>query len=266
MHDLTHVINFNLPDEAQNYVHRSGRTGRAGKQGISIAIIHTREGRRINEIEKSAGISFRREPVPTGKEVCSRQLLSLIDKIQKVEVDESQIGPFLPEIYKKLGWLDREQLIKHFVSAEFNRFLSYYKGAKDINVTARGRDQAREEPKEKRVFAQFFINLGTGNHLNPAKLIGVINEYLGTNRAGIGRIEIHKKYSLFEIEESFMTKVMSAMNGARFGGTTIQLQLTDRRVEMPQKNKKPARSSKRKGTKRGYQDGKGKGKKGRKRW
>ena len=133
--------------------------------------------------------------MPTGREVCSRQLLALIDKIQNVEVDESQIEPFLPEIYQKLNWLDREQLIKHFVSAEFNRFLSYYKEARDLNVTGKTGDSDGRKKKGKRVFIQFYINLGSKNHLNPSKLIGLINELIETKSAGIGRIDVQKKSS-----------------------------------------------------------------------
>ncbi|MEO0339523.1 MAG: DEAD/DEAH box helicase, partial [Bacteroidota bacterium] len=131
--DLTHVINYNLPDDIEAYVHRSGRTGRAGKKGISIAIVNSREKKRIRDIERTSKITFAHTPVPTGKEICSKQLYSLIEKIEKVEVDEKEIEPFLPEIYEKLEALDREQIIKHFVYSEFNRFLDYYKDAPDLN-------------------------------------------------------------------------------------------------------------------------------------
>ena len=133
VNDLTHVINYNLPDDYETYIHRSGRTGRAGKTGISIAIIHGRETRKLKEIERKHGISFKKELVPNGVDICKNRLYSLIDKIEKVNVDEKQIEPFLPYIYEKLDWLDREKLIKHFVSAEFNRYLSYYKNSTDIN-------------------------------------------------------------------------------------------------------------------------------------
>ena len=233
VNDLTHVINFNLPDDSQNYVHRSGRTGRAGKSGVSIAIIHTREGRKIAEIERTAGIKFKKENVPTGQEVCSKQLFALVDKIENIEVNESQIGPFLPEVYAKLSWLDREQLIKHFVSAEFNRFLSYYKGARDLNVSERGRERTERERQQPRTFAQFYLNLGFKNHLNPAKVIGLVNETLDSNQAAIGKIDVQKKYTLFEVEEKYMTAILSKMNGKKFGGTTIQVEMTDTRTEYP---------------------------------
>jgi ATP-dependent RNA helicase DeaD len=134
--DLTHVINYNLPDDDEIYIHRSGRTGRAGKKGLSMVIIHGREIRKLKDIEKTSGISFVKKEVPNGLDICKKRLYALIDKIEKVDINEDQIEPFLPYIYDKLNWLDREKLIKHFVSAEFNRYLSYYKDSKDINLKA----------------------------------------------------------------------------------------------------------------------------------
>ena len=149
--ELTHVINYNLPDDDEIYVHRSGRTGRAGRNGISIAIIHGREHHRIKEIERKSSISFNRQRVPNGLEICKKRLYTLIDKIEKVKVNEDQIEQFLPYIYDKLNWLDREQLIKHFVSTEFNRYLSYYRDARDINIESHGREKVhRKKPKRKR--------------------------------------------------------------------------------------------------------------------
>ena len=147
--DLTHVINYNLPDDDEIYIHRSGRTGRAGKKGISIVIIHGREIRRLKGIEKKSGIHFVKKEVPNGLDICKKRLYALIDKIEKVNVDEDQIEPFLPYIYDKLNWLDREKLIKHFVSAEFNRYLSYYKHSRDINVVSFEKDN-KKRPKRKR--------------------------------------------------------------------------------------------------------------------
>ena len=160
VNDLTHIINFNLPDDYETYIHRSGRTGRAGKTGISIAIIHGRETRKLKEIERKHGISFKKELVPNGVDICKNRLYSLIDKIEKVKVDEKQIEPFLPYIYEKLDWLDREKLIKHFVSAEFNRYLSYYKNSSDINFDgysdgksdSKGGNRNRNRTRGKRRF------------------------------------------------------------------------------------------------------------------
>ncbi|TNF45499.1 MAG: DEAD/DEAH box helicase, partial [Bacteroidetes bacterium] len=134
VNDLSHVINYNLPDDPEVYIHRSGRTGRAGKKGISVTLIHLREKGKLKQVERTVNQPFIKKMVPSGKEICEKQLFSLIDKVENIEVNNEQIGEFMPVIYKKLAWLDREELIKHFVSVEFNRFLTYYENAQDINV------------------------------------------------------------------------------------------------------------------------------------
>jgi len=150
--DLTHVINYNLPDDDEIYIHRSGRTGRAGKKGVSMVIIHGREIRKLKDIERMSGISFTKKDVPNGLDICKKRLYALIDKIEKVNVNEEQIEPFLPYIYEKLNWLDRKKLIKHFVSAEFNRYLSYYKNSKDINVEAYKEENTKRQKSNRRKF------------------------------------------------------------------------------------------------------------------
>ena len=243
--DLTHVINYNLPDESEVYTHRSGRTGRAGKNGISIAICHTREMYKIKDIERKSRIRFNREMVPSGKDICQKQLLSLIDKIKKVEVNDSQIEPFLPEIYEKLELLDRENLIKHFVSAEFNRFLSYYKNARDVNYSSKPQKD-RKNKREKRErqsrnerrrtpFTSFYINLGSKNKLNPNRLMGIINESLRSGDATIGKIEIMKKFSFFELEESKKSLLLKNIKGQEFEGEPILVEVAN---EKPITNKK----------------------------
>lgn len=232
VNDLTHVINFNLPDNPEVYTHRSGRTGRAGKSGISIAIIHSRDMRKIKDIEKRSGISFKKELVPTGKDICSKQLYKLIDKIENVEVDEDQIGPFLPTINKKLSWLSREQLIKRFVSAEFNRFLEYYKGSRDLNLTDKKKDRGKQEQKTKRErrsqgFSTLYINLGYKNDLTPHRLIGLINEVLDSSEAEIGKIEITKKYSFFEIDTLVAPQLLEGLKRTKFEGVSVFAELTE---------------------------------------
>lgn len=138
--DLTHVINYNLPDDPDTYIHRSGRTGRAHRKGVSVVIIHSREHGRLKDLERRIGKPFEKKRIPTGKEICEKQLYHLVDKVENVEVEESQIKDYLPVIFNKLSWLDREELIKRFMSIEFNRFLSYYKDSRDINVESRASD------------------------------------------------------------------------------------------------------------------------------
>ena len=249
VNDLTHVVNINLPDNAESYIHRSGRTGRAGKSGISIAIIHMRETGRIRDIERRSGISFKKELIPSGKDICKTQLFSLIDKIQKVEVDDAVIDPFMPEIYEKLESLSREELIKHFVSTEFNRFLEYYKNARDINVpdrTARrdrrdrdrdfrgrddrGRDDRRGrkdwQERRKTPFTRLYINVGSGNDLNPKRLIGLINHGLDSGNAEIGKIEVMNKCAFFEIDEKVAEPLMNALRGQIFEGVSLLVEVS----------------------------------------
>ena len=233
VNDLTHVINYNLPDEEEVYVHRSGRTGRAGKSGISIAIIHTREVGRIRAIERISKIKFSSELVPSGKDICQKQLYSLMDKIKRVVVDEYQIEPFLPTIYEKLESLDREELIKHFVSAEFNRFLDYYKNSRDINVSESPsrknskppRERVSQKERRKSSFASLFINVGKNNNVSPSRLIGIINEGLNSSDAVIGKIEVMKNSSFFEIEESKKSQLLKALNGTVVGGMQLSVEI-----------------------------------------
>ena len=239
--DLTHVINFNLPDDDEIYVHRSGRTGRKGKKGISIIIIHSREMRKMREIEKKSSITFVRNPVPVGLEICKKRLYTLIDKVENVEVDEQQISQFMPDIYKKLEWLEREELIKHFVSTEFNRYLSYYKNAKDINISGDGmgkkrnkREKRSREERQESSFAGFYINVGFRHKLNPGKLIGLINECLRSSDAVIGKIEVMKTSSFFEIDNKWKSKLFVGFKGKKFKGISLLVEEDKGR----QKNKK----------------------------
>lgn len=150
VNDLTHVINYNLPDDPDVYVHRSGRTGRAHRKGVSITIIHSREHGRLRDVERRVGKSIEKKRVPTGREICEKQLYHLVDKVENVEVEENQIKDYLPVIFNKLAWLDREELIKRFMSIEFNRFLAYYKDAHDINVDSKRPDQKRSDSRDDR--------------------------------------------------------------------------------------------------------------------
>ena len=237
--DLTHIVNYNLPDDLEIYIHRSGRTGRAGKKGKSIAIVHTREGRRIKEIEKKFKIKFTQEQVPSGKDICTKQLYALVDKIEKTEVDDKQIEPFMPAIYKKLGWLSREDLIKHFVSAEFNRFLEYYKHARDINVSenersdrkGRQRDKKSWAEKRKTRYTRLHINVGSKHKLTPLRLIGLVNNGLDSGDAEIGKIEILRQFSFFEIEDTMESDVIKVLKGKDFEGVALEVEISKERPE-----------------------------------
>ncbi len=241
VNELSHIINYNLPDEPEVYTHRSGRTARAGKKGVSIAIIHSRETRKLKLIEKTAGISFSKMKPPSGQDVCSKQLFSLIDKIEKVKVNEAQIEPFLPAIYEKLQWLDREALIKHFVSAEFNRFFNYYKNAKDLDIDSKSKSEwADGKERGRQDMSRLFINVGSKQNLNAQRLIGLINETLDSSSAEIGKIDVLKNFSFFEIEKKVVDLLIAGIGNQDFEGVKLA-------VEVAQENpKKSGRSKDRK--------------------
>ena len=236
VNNLSHIINYNLPDDPEIYTHRSGRTGRAGKTGISIAIVHSRELRRLKDIEKISGVTFSKELVPTGEDICKKQLYALIDKIKNIEVDNEKIEPFLSSIHKKLDGLDRDQLIKHFVYAEFSRFISYYKNARDVNVfSAKKSSRPRTDRKSrgrdnssKNNFTRFHINIGTKHRLNPLKLISLINESLNSDIHEIGKIEILKTFSFFEIDSIVSQELLETLNETKFNNVKVKVDISKR--------------------------------------
>ena len=236
VNNLSHIINYNLPDDPEIYTHRSGRTGRAGRTGISIAIVHSRELRRLKDIEKISGVTFSKELVPTGEDICKKQLYALIDKIKNIEVDNEKIEPFLSSIHKKLDGLDRDQLIKQFVYAEFSRFISYYKNARDVNVfSAKKSSRSRTDRKSrgrdnssKNNFTRFHINIGTKHRLNPLKLISLINESLNSDIHEIGKIEILKTFSFFEIDSIVSQELLETLNETKFNNVKVKVDISKR--------------------------------------
>ena len=254
VNDLTHIINYNLPDDAASYTHRSGRTGRAGKTGISIAIIHMREKHRIKEIEGKLKRTFQRGRIPSGQDICATQLLRMIDTMKQVEIDHKQIAPFLPAIMERLSMLDREELIKKFVSVEFNRFLEYYRNAPDLNVSeGEKRPEPRQAPRENKVFkpssrqmiSRFLINVGKKDGINPGRLIGEINDAAGNKKLRIGKIEMMNNSAILEVESSFAPQVMGAFKNLMINGKPVAIKLVKDRIsdgkgEGTYKARKPA--------------------------
>jgi ATP-dependent RNA helicase DeaD len=226
VNDLTHIINYNLPDELEAYIHRSGRTGRAGKHGISITIVHGRETNKISQLEKKVGKPFEHKQVPNGQEVCEKQLFSLIDKVEWVEVDESTIEGYLDVIYKKLAWLPREELIKRFVSVEFNRFLAYYKDAVDLNVSAQKSREKKKSRESNMNFTRFHINLGSRNKVSVIDLISLINKHTGNQSIEIGKIEILNNFSFFEIDKSHEEEIVNAFKNVKRDGLKIKVEVS----------------------------------------
>jgi len=224
--ELTHVINHKLPDQIENYTHRSGRTGRAGNKGISIVLVNGKEKGKLRPIEKIIQKKFIQAKVPSGKEICQNQLMNLIDKVQAIEVNETQINEFLPSIYEKLKDLDREKLIQKFVSLEFNTMLAYYENAKDLNDLS-SRDNSRARSVNENM-TRFFINIGRKDSLNPAKLIGLINDQNIGDKIEIGAIDILDTFSFFELDKNFEVKALETFskNQPDFDGRSVNIEVT----------------------------------------
>lgn len=229
VNDLTHVINYGLPDDTESYTHRSGRTGRAGKTGISIAIINLREKGRMKDIERIIKKKFEVSVLPSGKEICQQQLIKVIDDIEKVKVDEEEIETFLPGIYRKLDWLDKEDLIKRVVSLEFNRFLDYYKNAPEIeqpkaNEKKSEAKEPRKGDKEKvgrkaeKGYTRLFLNLGKTDGFYTNQIIDLVNRNLRKERIQIGRIDLMQNFSFFEVIQEQAPQVIKALNKVVLNG------------------------------------------------
>lgn len=229
VNELTHVINYKLPDDPEAYIHRSGRTGRAGHSGVSIALINMREKRKIAHIERTMNKKFQQAAIPTGREVCERQLLNLANKLADVEVNENEVGAFLPVIMKNLSHLDREDLIKKFVSLEFNHFLNYYRNAKDLNAIERAERKSDRSDRESRgsrkelKFNSFSINLGKKHNINPSYLIGIINEVSGDSSIQIGRIDVQENSSFLDIDSAHAEDLTKAFQGIIYNDVNLHL-------------------------------------------
>ena len=229
VNNLTHVINYKLPDQTEAYTHRSGRTGRAGNKGISIALITNKEVGRLRPIERKINKKFDKKEVPSGEEICKSQLFSLINNVKETEVNHDQIDTYLESIYSSLEGLSREDLIQKFVSVEFNKFLKYYTNSRDLNEAERGRADDRGKSRDDENMTRFFINLGRKDDLNPGKLIGLINEQEITDNVEIGQIEILDTFSFFELDKNFTDETISSFEGAEFSGRSVNVEITQKK-------------------------------------
>ncbi|MBW9278690.1 DEAD/DEAH box helicase [Bacteroides fragilis] len=266
--DLTHVINYGLPDDTESYTHRSGRTGRAGKTGTSIAIINLREKGKMREIERIIGKKFIAGEMPTGKQICEKQLLKVIDDLEKVKVNEEDINDFMPEIYRKLEWLSKEDLIKRMVSHEFNRFLDYYRNREEIQAPTDGRGErtgksrdGQGSRKAEPGFTRLFINLGKIDNFFPHELISLLNSNT-RGRVELGRIDLMKNFSFFEVEEKQAQSVVKALNRTNWNGRKVSVEVageeasTERkgRVKRSESNERSGRGKETSGTSAGYKE------------
>ena len=204
VNNLTHVINYNLPDDIDTYVHRSGRTGRADKTGICISLVHVKEKHKVKAIEKQIKQPFERAMIPTGKQVCEKQLFRHIDNLENVDIMRDDIDDYLPIVFRKLNWLSREELITRIVALNFNRFLDYYKDAKDLNVddTREGKSSGSKEKKQHddSNMVRLFFGLGKRDHIKPNSLIGKINDVTRTKDINIGHIDLMENYSFVAVD------------------------------------------------------------------
>ncbi len=222
---LTHVINYTLPESADGYVHRSGRTGRANNMGISLVIVNMRENYRIRELERKIGKPFEQGRIPSGDDVCEKQLFKLVDTVCKTEVNEGQINKYMELINKKFEKMDREEMVKKFISVEFNRFLDHYKDADDLNSNVRGGDRVnnRDSVKSSILFAQYRVNIGRGHGLTAKELIQFLTQHPALRRVEIGNIDISKSHTLFEVDEKFQSEVMECFDGADIDGELVEI-------------------------------------------
>ena len=229
--DLTHVINYGLPADIESYTHRSGRTGRAGKKGTSISIIHTKEKGKVRAIEKTIGKAFVDGTLPTPQEICSKQLFKAIDEIEKVDVDEEQIAPFMADINRHFEYFDKEDILKKIVSLEFGRFLKYYADAPEIvKPSSKGSSERSDKGadrekggkrKAEKGFRRLFINLGKDDGFYPGEVMQFINRNV-QGRQEVGHIDLLARISYIEVPEADAQKVMRALNGAKYRNRTVR--------------------------------------------
>ena len=260
--NITHVINYNLPDDIENYTHRSGRTARAGRQGKSLVLINARENYKIKAIERQIRMTFAAALIPEASEICGIQLNKLISKVKEIEVKENDIAPFLPAIMADFEELSKEEVIKKFISAEFNRFIEYYDRAGDLNVAggrvdrgARGRekndrfdrkdrfersdrgergdrgDRSDRAPRDMGNRTRFFVSLGKRDGLNPGGLLRVICDATGIKSASVGRIDVMPNFSFFEADKGDEGAILSQVNGADYEGHKVMVEITQKKAE-----------------------------------
>ena len=249
--DLTHVINYGLPDDIENYTHRSGRTGRAGKKGTSLSIVHVREKHKIRNIEKEIGKQFEQGTIPTAQEICKKQLYKVMDEIVKTDVDDEEIAPFMQDIQRYFEYIDKDELIMKIVSMEFGKFLAYYADAPEIEPVSskEGRDKKERKDSGKRGkptpaskgYKKLFINLGKKDGFYPGELMQTLNRFVG-GRQEVGHIDLLDTISYFEVPERDAKKVMIQLTGIRYKGRTVRCNdAAEGAGAKPKESKKPTK-------------------------
>ena len=249
VNDLTHVIHYGLPDETEAYTHRSGRTARAGKTGISIAICHTKEKGKLQRIMTTFNCKFEKGIIPNSKTICEKQLFNFADKIEKVKVNEEEIAELMPSIFRKLEWLEKEDIIKRMISLEFNRLIDYYREAGEIDVADERRDSRERKTEnggQRRLSSDraedgmkiIKLNFGRKNGLIPAQLIELVNHCVKGRRVDIGRIELHDDFTLFEVDKAEAGRVMDSMNSFEVDGKAVVVRPATENIRRDKKHKR----------------------------
>ncbi len=248
VNDLTHVINFSLPDDTEVYTHRSGRTGRAGKTGTAISLVHLKEKNNLHKIEKMLKRQFKSLQVPTGSEICGKQLFNWVDKLEKVTTGHDEIEKFLPEIKMKLENLNREELLRKVVSLEFDRFLNDYRTGDDHIETftdheirydrSERKTSGRARQKYNGDFKRLFINLGKSDGFYPEQLIELVNRNTKGKKIPLGKIDLLKSFSFFEVETGFADELITAMNNALFKNKKVAVEIAQARTAEPSHRKR----------------------------
>ena len=260
--DLTHVINYSLPDDIEVYTHRSGRTGRAGKTGISISLVHLRERHILQQIERMVKKPFKAIPIPTGTEICGKQLFHWLNKLETVATEHQEIEKFLPEIKEKLAGFDREELLKRVVSLQFDRFLDDYRNGEDIIDPVSERDNSFERSGRRGKheeypgnYTRLFINLGKSDGFYPEQLIELVNSNTKGRKVPIGKIDLLKTFSFFEVEASYADDLIGALSNATFMDRRVAVEIAQEKTDKPRtggdyQGKRPAKWSDRRPVKR----------------
>jgi ATP-dependent RNA helicase DeaD len=261
VNDLTHVINYNLPDEIEQYTHRSGRTGRADKTGISIAIINLKEKHKIKRTEKVIGQQFTQAKVPTGKEICEKQLFHIIENIEAIDVQNEELNAYMPIILKRLEGLSREDLVSRLLSVEFNHFLDYYKNAPDLNIdefgggenregrrAARKKESGRDTPRhheQNNDYTRLFFNTGRKERVEPPHIIKLIQKGAGKPGIDVGRIDIYDGFTYVDVDARYADDILDNLNGLDFRGRTLRVDVATPRDGSESRKKYPAAKRKR---------------------
>ncbi len=246
--DISHVIQYNLPDEPGSYTHRSGRTARAGKSGTSIVLINTRENRKLTHVEQATGVRFQYEKVPSGRAICEKQLYGMVERLVATDINHEEISDFLPPVYKTLSTLSKEELIQHFVSIEFNRFLDYYKDSGDINastpqerVTRKKGASVKRASTEQRPPKDFvenptpirklFLNMGQLDDIQKGAITRLVCDKSGISSRQIGKIEVMREFSFLEVDADSADRVMKSMKGATLDGKRVSMGYAEKKAD-----------------------------------